>query len=144
VSQPLLSLAELTAEEQLLVESARLASERAYCRYSKYSVGAAIRGASGQVYTGCNVENASYGATMCAERSAVFAMVAAGERRIASVCVYAPGEPVAMPCGMCRQVISEFCRDAEVLVAGPGGVLRRSFAALLPEAFELVPEEDAR
>ncbi|MDF3066210.1 MAG: cytidine deaminase [Polyangiaceae bacterium] len=144
MSQPLLSLAELTAEEQLLVESARLASERAYCRYSKYSVGAAIRGASGQVYTGCNVENASYGATMCAERSAVFAMVAAGERRIASVCVYAPGEPVAMPCGMCRQVISEFCRDAEVLVAGPGGVLRRSFAALLPEAFELVPEEDAR
>lgn len=144
MSEPLLSLAELTAEEQLLVESARLASERAYCRYSKYSVGAAIRGVSGQVYTGCNVENASYGATMCAERSAVFAMVAAGERRIASVCVYAPGEPVAMPCGMCRQVISEFCRDAEVLVAGPGGVLRRSFAALLPEAFELLPEEDAR
>jgi cytidine deaminase len=143
VSQQLLSLAELTAEEQRLVESARLAAERAYCRYSKYAVGAAIESASGRIYTGCNVENASYGATMCAERSAVFALVSAGERHIKSVCVYAPGEPMAMPCGMCRQVISEFCRDAPVLVAGPRGVLRRSFAALLPEAFQLSSDEDA-
>lgn len=140
MSERLLTLAELTPEEQRLVEGARLASERAYCRYSGYSVGAAIEGESGSVYTGCNVENASYGATMCAERSAIFGMVAAGERRIARVCVYAPGEPMAMPCGMCRQVISEFCRDAPVLVAGPRGVLRRSFAALLPEAFVLDPE----
>jgi cytidine deaminase len=88
------------------------------------------------------VENASYGATMCAERAAVFALVSAGERHIEAVCVYAPGEPMAMPCGMCRQVISEFCRDAKVLVAGPRGVLRRSFAALLPEAFALSPDRD--
>lgn len=141
MTEPLLSLAELTAEEQQLVERARLASERAYCRYSKYAVGAAIQSASGHIYTGCNVENASYGATMCAERSAVFAMASAGERRIQRVCVYAPQEPMAMPCGMCRQVISEFCRDATVLVAGPRGVVRRSFAALLPEAFELLPED---
>lgn len=140
MSERLLTLGELTAEEQRLVEAAKLVSERAYCRYSGYSVGAAIEGESGRVYTGCNVENASYGATMCAERSAIFGMVAAGERRIARVCVYAPGEPMAMPCGMCRQVISEFCRDAPVLVAGPRGVLRRSFAALLPEAFVLDPE----
>ena len=143
MSEPLLSLADLTALEQQLVEQARLASERAYCRYSKYAVGAAIESESGHVYSGCNVENASYGATLCAERAAVCALVAAGDRRIKSVCVYAPKEPMALPCNVCRQVISEFCRDAAVLIAGPRGVMRRSFAALLPEAFEFSPEEDA-
>jgi cytidine deaminase len=140
VSQELLSLAELELDERALVEAAQSAAERAYCRYSGYSVGAAIAGESGKIYSGCNVENASYGATMCAERTAIFGMVAAGERQIKAVCVYAPGEPMAMPCGMCRQVIAEFCLDAPVLVAGPRGVLRRSFAQLLPEAFRLDPE----
>lgn len=140
MSEPLLSLDELTAEERALVEAARAASERAYCRYSGYAVGAAIASEGGATFSGCNVENASYGATMCAERNAIFGMVAAGQRRIRAVCVYAPGEPMAMPCGMCRQVIAEFCHDAPVLVAGPRGVLRRSFAALLPEAFRLEPE----
>ena len=140
----LLALSELTTAEQALVTAARAASERAYCRYSGYAVGAAIRSGSGQIFEGCNVENASYGATMCAERSAIFGLVSAGEREITAVCVYAPGEPMAMPCGMCRQVIAEFCADAPVLVAGPRGVLRRSFAALLPEAFRLLPAEDTR
>ncbi|RYZ10355.1 MAG: cytidine deaminase [Myxococcales bacterium] len=139
----MLSLAELTAEEQQLVASAELAAQRAYCRYSKYAVGAALQASSGRIYSGCNVENASYGATLCAERAAVCALVAAGERRIHAVCVYARAEPMPMPCGVCRQVISEFCRDATVLVAGPRGVLRRSFKALLPDAFELSPDEDA-
>jgi cytidine deaminase len=143
MSALLLSLDELTPSERALVAAARAASEHAYCRYSGYSVGAAIQSASGRVFAGCNVENASYGATMCAERSAIFGLVAAGERQITAVCVYAPGEPMAMPCGMCRQVIAEFCRDAPVLVAGPRGVLRRSFAELLPEAFRLEPAEDA-
>lgn len=140
MSEALLALSELTAEERTLVESARSASERAYCRYSGYAVGAAIVSGSGRVFSGCNVENASYGATMCAERSAIFALVSAGERRIVGVCVYAPGEPMAMPCGLCRQVISEFCQDAAVLVAGPRGVIRRRFAALLPDAFRLREE----
>jgi cytidine deaminase len=131
----------LTASEVALVDAARAASLRAYCRYSGYAVGAAVRAADGRIFTGCNVENASYGATMCAERSAIFAMAAAGERRIVAVCVYAPSEPMAMPCGMCRQVMAEFCVDAPVLVAGPRGVLRRRFAALLPEAFRLDPEQ---
>jgi cytidine deaminase len=137
----LISLEQLSADERALVEAARAVSERAYCRYSGYAVGAAIRGADGRIFTGCNVENASYGATMCAERSAIFGMVSAGERRISAVCVYAPGEPMAMPCGMCRQVIAEFCVDAPVLVAGPRGVLRRSFAQLLPEAFRFDAEK---
>jgi cytidine deaminase len=138
----LLQLDDLTPQERVLVLAARAAAERAYCRYSKYSVGAAVESEGGRIFAGCNVENASYGATMCAERSAIFGMVSAGERRIKSVCVYAPGEPMAMPCGMCRQVISEFCEDAPVLVAGPRGVLRRSFAQLFPEAFRLAPEDE--
>ena len=133
----LLPLEQLSADERALVDAARAAAERAYARYSGYQVGAAILSDDGRIFVGCNVENASYGATMCAERSAIFGMVSAGARRIAAVCVYAPAEPLAMPCGMCRQVIAEFCQDAPVLVAGPSGVLRRSFAALLPEAFRL-------
>jgi cytidine deaminase len=143
VTSGLLSLSDLTPEERGLVEAARAAAERAYCRYSRYPVGAAIVSESGRIFSGCNVENASYGATMCAERSAIFALVSAGERHITQVCVYASGEPMAMPCGLCRQVIAEFCEDAPVLVAGPRGVLRRSFAQLLPEAFRLALEEKA-
>jgi cytidine deaminase len=137
LKESLLALGDLTVEERNLVESARAASERAYCRYSSYAVGAAIVSGSGRVFSGCNVENASYGATMCAERSAIFSLVSAGERRILGVCVYAPAPPMAMPCGLCRQVIAEFCKDAPVLVAGPRGVLRRSFAQLFPDAFQL-------
>lgn len=141
MSGGLLTLDQLTPAERLLVEAARTAAERAYCRYSGYAVGAAIQSESGQIFSGCNVENASYGATMCAERSAIFALVSSGERQIKNVCVYAPREPMAMPCGMCRQVMAEFCKDAPVLVAGPRGVLRRSFAQLLPEAFQLTLTE---
>jgi cytidine deaminase len=140
VTDGLIPLSELSGEELALVAAARAAAERAYCRYSGYSVGAAVRAADGRIFSGCNVENASYGATMCAERAAIFGMVSAGQQRISAVCVYAPGEPMAMPCGMCRQVMAEFCVDVPVLVAGPRGVLRRSFAALLPEAFRLDPE----
>ena len=136
----LLSRQQLSAEERSLVDAAERASKSAYAPYSHYSVGAAVQSESGQIFAGCNVENASYGATMCAERSAIFALVAAGQRQIRAVAVYAPGEPMAMPCGMCRQVISELCADALVLVAGPRGVLRRQFAALLPEAFRLIRE----
>jgi cytidine deaminase len=142
VTEALASLADLTPQERALVETARAASEQAYCRYSGYAVGAAVQSESGRIFSGSNVENASYGATMCAERSAIFWLVSSGERQIKNICVYAPGEPMAMPCGMCRQVIAEFCRDAPVLVAGPRGVLRRSFAALLPEAFRLDAEEE--
>ena len=142
MTQGLIALADLTPDERTLVETARAAAERAYNRYSGYAVGAAVVGESGRIFAGCNVENASYGATMCAERSAIFGLVSAGERQVKSVCVYAPGEPMAMPCGMCRQVIAEFCVDAPVLVAGPRGVLRRSFAQLLPEAFRLDVENE--
>jgi cytidine deaminase len=118
-----------------LLEAARRVRENAYAPYSGFRVGAALQTESGNVHVGANVENASYGATVCAERSAVAAMVAAGERRITRVAVYAEGPTLAMPCGMCRQVLAEFGLGAEVVVGGPAGDRRTTLAALLPEPF---------
>lgn len=118
-----------------LIEAARRVRQHAYAPYSRFRVGAALETESGAVYAGANFENASYGATICAERAAVAAMIAAGEKRIVRVAVYAEGPELSMPCGMCRQVLAEFGRDAEVIVAGPSGTRTGSLAALLPEPF---------
>jgi cytidine deaminase len=118
-----------------LVDAARAVRERAYAPYSGFRVGAAIETESGKTFTGANVENASYGATVCAERVAVFCMLAAGERNVARVAVYAEGPELSMPCGMCRQVLVEHGRNAEVIVAGPSGSRKTTLAALLPEPF---------
>jgi len=123
-----------------LVEAARRARDHAYAPYSGFRVGAAIVSKSGNTYVGANVENASYGATLCAERAAVAAMVAAGERAIERVAVYAEGPELSMPCGLCRQVLHEFGPDAEVTVAGPRGRRATTLAALLPEPFVLEPK----
>ena len=109
--------------------------ERAYAPYSRFRVGAAVETASGQIFAGANVENASYGATLCAERAAVLVMIAAGERHIVRVAVYAEGPELSMPCGMCRQVLVEHGRGAEVIVAGPSGVKLSTLAHLLPDPF---------
>ena len=118
-----------------LVDLARAARERAYAPYSGFKVGAAIETESGQVFTGANVENASYGATVCAERVAVFCMVAAGERNVTRVAVYAEGPELSMPCGMCRQVLVEHGPGASVIIAGPNGARTTTLAALMPEPF---------
>jgi len=128
-------LAELELGAQKLVALAREVRERAYAPYSGFRVGSAIETASGKVYTGTNVENASYGATVCAERAAVFAMIAAGERGITRVAVYAEGPELSMPCGMCRQVLVEHGPKAEVIVAEPSGSRTTTLAALMPEPF---------
>src|SRR6516162_4778763 len=100
---------------QELVRAARAASERAYCPYSHFPVGAAVLTEAGRVFAGCNVENASYGLTVCAERSAVFQAVAAGERHVRAVVIYTPTPRPTAPCGACRQVLNEFGPDALVV-----------------------------
>ena len=117
------------------MDAARAVRERAYAPYSGFRVGAALETESGQVFTGANVENASDGATVCAERAAVFGMIAAGERRIARVAVYAEGPELSMPCGMCRLVLVEHGQGVEIVVAGPSGTKTTTLAALLPEPF---------
>lgn len=125
------------AELSPLVEAARGVRAHAYAPYSGFCVGAALRGRSGAVYVGCNVENASYGATVCAERAAIFAMVAAAERAFTAIAVYTESDELTMPCGMCRQVLYEFAEDAYVIVANARRSRVAPFASLLPEPFVL-------
>ncbi len=120
-----------------MIDAARQAMERAYAPYSSFPVGAVVRGASGTLYAGCNVENSAYPQGWCAEASAIAAMVAAGERRIVEVVVMGRGEALVTPCGGCRQKLREFADDDVVIhVCGPDGLRRSvSLGELLPLAF---------
>lgn len=122
----------MTPEE--LIALAREASERAYAPYSRFAVGAALLGRSGRVYTGCNVENVSYGLSVCAERVAVFKAVSEGEQEFEALAVVTScGGP---PCGACRQVLAEFGSDVTVYVADAEGHYRTfTVEDLLPAAF---------
>lgn len=127
----------------LLLQEARQALSAAYAPYSKYQVGAALLGANGTVYHGCNVENASYGLTLCAERVALFSAIAAGCTRFKAIAIVASGAPPPVPCGACRQVLSEHCtRRFPIFFASASdlkGVTRVTLAKLLPYAFHLKP-----
>lgn len=116
-----------------LVRTAVEYREKAYAPYSNFRVGAAVEGSSGKIYGGCNVENASYGLTVCAERAAVARAVAEGETKITRVAVATAAAEVSMPCGACRQVILEFGRDAEILCCDTAGNCNKYTAVdLLP------------
>ncbi len=130
--------ASLTAEQHHLYEAARSASENAYAPYSNFRVGAALKTTRGREFMGCNVENASYGLTCCAERSAVFAAVAAEgpNMRIEAIAVYADS-PNGSPCGACRQVLYEFGPHARVTFRADGELRSYQVADLLPASFEL-------
>jgi cytidine deaminase len=123
-----------------LVEAACEARLRSYSPYSKFRVGAALLGQSGTIYQGTNVENASIGLSICAERSAVFQAVAAGEIEFTAIAICADGAVPTLPCGACRQVLIEFGRGLRVLVAGDQGlkgeVLQFPLEELIPHAFE--------
>ena len=119
-----------------LEKSARAAAAAAYAPYSRFAVGAAVIGGSGRIYSGCNVENASFGLCNCAERTAIFAAVAAGEKSIRAVAVYTPTALPTAPCGACRQVINEFGPDCVVLsVCDTKNRMETTLSALLPAAF---------
>jgi cytidine deaminase len=123
----------MTTDEELIALAAK-AREQAYTPYSGYAVGAALLGRSGKVYTGCNVENASYSLTICAERSALFKAVSEGEREFEAIAIVSSNG--GAPCGACRQVLSEFGLDTRVLIATPGRLLHESnLFDLLPGAF---------
>lgn len=118
---------------ETLVRNALEASRAAYTPYSNYPVGAALMTASGRVFTGCNVENASYGLTVCAERAAIFAAVAHGERDIVAIAVVSPKG--ASMCGACRQVLREFGSDITIYLGRPDGRFKTtSISVLLPGA----------
>jgi len=129
------------ADLEDLVAHARNVAERAYAPYSRFRVGAAVRDADGATFVGCNVESASYGLTMCAERNAIFSAISAGGRKpfaaLALACLDADWEGGCMPCGACRQVISEhFTPEARIVVDGGG---EHAAKDLLPWAFTLAP-----
>ena len=118
-----------------LMRAAREASERAYAPYSNFLVGAAILTDGGAVYAGCNVENASYGLSICAERNAATTMISAGgDRRIKSVAVFSPNAAPCFPCGACRQFLREFGCE-EVVVEDASGLRRYPFEEMLPNSF---------
>ncbi len=119
-----------------LISEARKARTNSYSPYSRFKVGAALLGDSGKIYRGTNVENASYGLTICAERSAVAQAVSAGEKKFKAIAVCGGGKEIIPPCGACRQVLLEFGPDIQVfMVSESNQVLSASLSHLLPAAF---------
>ena len=130
---------DVNQQDQALIEAARAVRLQAYKPYSGFAVGAALRAKDGSIHVGCNVENASFGLTLCAERNALVSAVASGVREFDAVAIAATGdEPLAWPCGACRQVLAEFGMDWTVFVVGEGeSVLRGTLRELLPHNFVL-------
>jgi cytidine deaminase len=119
-----------------LEKAARTAATKAYAPYSKFPVGAAVIAGSGKIYSGCNVENASFGLCNCAERTAIFTAITAGESEVKAVVVYTPTPLPTAPCGACRQVINEFGPEALVIsVCDSKNRIETRLTALLPGAF---------
>lgn len=127
----------MSAEDKTLLQAAFSAQKKAYVPYSQFRVGAAVLADDGQIYTGCNIENSSYGATNCAERTAIFKAVSTGVRKITKMAVITDADEYARPCGICRQVISEFADpDFKLLAAKPDGTfITLTMYDLLPGAF---------
>ncbi len=120
-----------------MIKMALQARENAYASYSNFKVGAALLASSEKVYTGCNVENATYGLTVCAERVALWKAISEGEREFVRIAVASESERPAAPCGACRQLLWEFCRDIEVILANTRGLREfHRLAELFPKPFD--------
>jgi cytidine deaminase len=129
---------QLSAEErEKMLDLAYEAMERAYTPYSHFQVGACLRGESGTYYLGCNIENASYTPTNCAERTAVFKAVSEGEQRFDAIAIVCSGKNPAAPCGVCRQVLREFCSDDMPVVFADAkrNYIESTLGDLLPHSF---------
>ncbi len=122
-----------------LVQKAKEASKKSYSPYSRFPVGAALWTKSGKVFTGCNLENASFGLTICAERTAIYKAVSEGETEFLALAVFCTAAEYCTPCGACRQVINEFGSDIDVIMSNAAGdyTVKKS-AELLPGAFALM------
>ncbi len=124
-------------KEKKLIEAATTARTRAYAPYSDFQVGAAVESENGDIYIGCNVESASYGLTVCAERVAIWKGISCGETRFTQIAVVVDTEDLTPPCGVCRQIIWEFCGDVPVILAnleGKSEIIK--MRELLPRAFD--------
>lgn len=127
------------SEESLdqLIETAKAARLRSVAPFSKFLVGAAVKTEAGKVYTGCNIESASYGLTVCAERVAIWKALSEGERKFTELAIVADTESLTPPCGTCRQIIHEFCEDATIVLANLRGETETcTVDELLPRAFD--------
>ena len=120
-----------------LINKAKEAKEFAYVPYSGFKVGAALQTKSGKVYTGCNIENSSYGASNCAERTAIFKAVSEGETEFESIAIVSSAKEVTYPCGICRQVMSEFMKDADIFFEDKdGNIVDSSVPEMMPFMFD--------
>lgn len=129
-------MSEIGPGDEELVRVASLARQRAHAPYSKYKVGAAIRSKRNKVHSGANVENASYGLTVCAERTAAFAAVNAGDTAFDAIAIVIDDERLPTPCGACRQVLAEFAPEMRVILATAGGKRKvTTLGELLPDPF---------
>lgn len=120
-----------------MIEMAKKAKEFAYAPYSGFQVGAALKTKSGKIYTGCNIENAAYGATNCAERTAIFKAISEGETEFESIAVVSSANDVTYPCGICRQVMSEFMKDGIIYFEDrDGNIVNSSVKEVMPYMFD--------
>lgn len=125
-------------KEKILIKEAIKARENAYCPYSNFKVGAAVLFEDGEIYTGCNVENASFGATMCAERTAIFTAVSKGNIKLKAIALIGDLNGYTYPCGMCRQVMSEFAENGDIkvyIVKNETDYLVKTLDELMPGSF---------
>ncbi|WP_195970640.1 cytidine deaminase [Clostridium thermobutyricum] len=125
-------------KEKILIKEAIKARENAYCPYSNFKVGAAVLFEDGEIYTGCNVENASFGATMCAERTAIFTAVSKGNTKLKAIALIGDLNGYTYPCGMCRQVMSEFAENGDIkvyIVKNETDYLVKTLDELMPGSF---------
>jgi cytidine deaminase len=121
----------------LLLEAALAARANAFAPYSRFQVGAAVEDADGRIHTGCNIENATYGLTLCAERVAIFKAISEGVRKFRRIAVAADTDVLTPPCGACRQILWEFCGDVEIVLGNPRGKIETyRLKDLFPKPFD--------